>query len=237
MICPYCNTAFIVERAKQQFNNTFVSIDNVNIDKLYIQNISNDFVIEGGTLIKYQGIATKCKIPDTVYSIGRRAFANTMIEAVEFPQNLCKIEENAFWGCSNLKKIILHASVSQIASSAFGGLTELREFDISKCNVDYNILELWRSKKLQKLSISTYTYEYLKKDKISYGNLINELPFQAVDNIFISGEKIDKDVFVKEIKKIEWRKMGVCQYCGGKFTDTLLGFSRVCEKCKRKKDY
>lgn len=69
MICQYCNTPFIVEKAIHNFYNTYnISNSTVNI---YAAN-NNDFVIRAGVLKEYNGAATKVVIPDNVISIEKK---------------------------------------------------------------------------------------------------------------------------------------------------------------------
>ena len=67
------------------------------------------------------------KIPKKVYYIGESAFENTVINSVEFEKGseLKTIKESAFKGCSNLKSIVIPASVTTIGMNAFWDCTNL----------------------------------------------------------------------------------------------------------------
>ena len=67
------------------------------------------------------------KIPKKVYYIGESAFENTVINSVEFEKGseLKTIKESAFKGCSNLKSIVIPASVTTIGTFAFWDCTNL----------------------------------------------------------------------------------------------------------------
>ena len=70
----------------------------------------NDFVIEDGVLIAYEGDSSDVVIPDSVSSIGEEAFRGcTRLTSVEIPSSVSSIGERAFYGCTNLKKF----SISQ----------------------------------------------------------------------------------------------------------------------------
>ena len=81
-ICPYCGTAFIVEKAINNYNVTNqIHAGTVNI---YGGN-SADFVIRGGVLERYNGAATDVVIPNSVRIIGEYAFEKTAVTSVTIP--------------------------------------------------------------------------------------------------------------------------------------------------------
>ena len=67
------------------------------------------------------------KIPKKVHSIYENAFENTVINSVEFEKGskLEIIDKSAFKGCSNLKSIVIPASVTTIGTFAFWDCTNL----------------------------------------------------------------------------------------------------------------
>lgn len=67
------------------------------------------------------------KIPKNVHSIYENAFENTVINSVEFEKGskLETIDKSAFKGCSNLKSIVIPASVTTIGTFAFWDCTNL----------------------------------------------------------------------------------------------------------------
>lgn len=66
-VCPYCGSAFIVEKAINNYNTTnHITANTVNI---YGSNTA-DFIIRAGTLEKYNGASSEVMIPDSVTSIG-----------------------------------------------------------------------------------------------------------------------------------------------------------------------
>lgn len=46
MVCPYCNTPFIVEKAIQNFNTTY----NITAQNVFVQEANREFEIIGGVL-------------------------------------------------------------------------------------------------------------------------------------------------------------------------------------------
>ena len=121
-ICPYCGTAFIVEKAINNYNTTNqIHAGTVNI---YGGN-SADFVIRGGVLEKYNGAATEVVVPNSVKIIGCEAFLNCIgITSVVLPDSVREIrdgsyERGAFAGCTTLISIVIPNSVQKIGSLAF----------------------------------------------------------------------------------------------------------------------
>ncbi len=65
-------------------------------------------------------------------TIGREAFAGTVIEHIVIPEGETKIDPGAFAGCTSLKKIDIPDSVTSIGSSAFEGCSSLVDFELPK---------------------------------------------------------------------------------------------------------
>ena len=72
-ICPFCESAYIVEKAINNYNVT--NNISANVVNVYGGNYA-DFVITAGKLIKYHGASSDVVIPDNVTIIGKEAFAN-----------------------------------------------------------------------------------------------------------------------------------------------------------------
>ena len=141
MICPYCGSAFVVEKAIQNFNNTYNVTNNIAADTVIVKNNPNDseFVIEYDKLKKYQGHSSVVKIPEGTYSIGYHAFggsliapANNNITTVILPDSLKRIEFEAFSYCENLESIKNTSNVEFVGRKAFLN-TKIQELDLSNC--------------------------------------------------------------------------------------------------------
>lgn len=143
MICPYCHTTFIVQKAINQFNNTY----NINAKNVYIQeNTQKDFVIVAGILKKYNGESQEVTIPNNVVEIGDDVFSGMEITKIIIPNSVKRIGKGAFKKCLGLNKIIIPDSVTEINCTAF-----------SNCE---NLVEVKLSKNLQKIKDWTFSYCY-----------------------------------------------------------------------------
>lgn len=129
LVCPYCGSAFIVEKAIQNYNITnHITAQTVNI---YGGN-SADFVITAGKLVKYNGASTDVVIPNTVKIIGYHAFYRCQgLSNVTIPNSVTTIEQNAFEDCSGLLRLTIPNSVTTIGSHAFEGCSSLTSVTIS----------------------------------------------------------------------------------------------------------
>lgn len=132
-ICPYCGTAFVVEKAINNYNTTNqIHADTVNI---YGGN-SADFVIRGGVLVKYNGAATEVVIPNSVKIIGGEncvsgAFSGCIgITSVVLPDSVQEIGDHSFRDCTGLKSVVIPDSVQKIGKFAFEGCCSLASVTI-----------------------------------------------------------------------------------------------------------
>lgn len=128
-ICEHCGSAFIIEKAINNYNVTNnINAEVVNIFNPSSNNTNPDFLIESGKLLRYRGKAQEVVIPDDVYVIGNNAFKNTEIQKVVFHKGVVRIEtstgeessqyKGAFSGCDNLKEVHL-AGIKEIPESTF----------------------------------------------------------------------------------------------------------------------
>ena len=108
-ICPHCGTAFITEKAVNNYyrqTNVTANISqttNINAQTVHLHQdeINRFFVIEDGTLVKYNGKLKKIKIPEGVVALGDHVFSKVDYDEVILPSTLLSIGEGAFDGCSD----------------------------------------------------------------------------------------------------------------------------------------
>lgn len=131
-ICQYCSSAFIVEKAINNYritNNNYINAEVVNI--INAPSTSIDFSIKAGRLVKYQGASIDVIIPKEVTVIGSRAFADLdLIESVVIPKGVKLIESGAFADCLKLERISISDTVEKIDQGAFENCENLVSIDI-----------------------------------------------------------------------------------------------------------
>ena len=102
----------------------------------------SDFVVEGTTLVKYEGTEAAVTIPNYIETIGREAFENNgSLVSVQIPNSVSTIETGAFARCKNLCSVSIPASVSSIAPSSFAGCERLASITIDSNNYSYKCVD------------------------------------------------------------------------------------------------
>ena len=132
-------TAVAFARAGTPFKSKFTYLD------YYIfKDGESEFVVDDGTyrcgIKAYLGNDTNITIPDKingieVASINERCFENSNIESVTLPSSVTSIEQQAFYGCDNLKSINL-SNVKFIGTEAFTNCLSLTD------NIDLSSVEM-----------------------------------------------------------------------------------------------
>ena len=121
-VCEFCKQPFIVEEAINNFNTTY-NITNHNDIKADVVNVyeskTSDFVIRAGELVEYTGESADVIVPNSVSSIGFRAFLNNKICSIKCPSSVKKIRERAFEGCTELRFVIFEAETIETGPDIF----------------------------------------------------------------------------------------------------------------------
>lgn len=129
-ICEFCGSAYIVEKAINNYNITNNNNINANVVNIYGGN-SADFIIRAGTLEKYNGASTDVVIPNTVTCIGQNAFRGCKgLKSIKIPNSVTVIECSAFENCTSLTDIQIPNSVTTIEHDAFCHCTNLTRIEI-----------------------------------------------------------------------------------------------------------
>ena len=113
------------------------------LDYYILKDGESEFVVDDGTyrcgIKAYLGNDTNITIPDKingieVASINERCFKDSNIESVTLPSSVTSIEQQAFYGCNNLKSINL-SNVKTIGTEAFTNCPSLTDnIDLSSVN-------------------------------------------------------------------------------------------------------
>jgi len=120
-----------------------------------------DYIMDGTTLVKYNGSEPSITIPNSVSRIGPEAFSGNAnlsslvisasvetvdfsafenckkLESVVFEEGVRAIGSSAFSGCDSLSKVSMGEKVSKIGSAAFAKCTSLSNIDIVSSNDDF----------------------------------------------------------------------------------------------------
>lgn len=165
----YDDIELISEKERNQ------SLKKITVTEKSLKYKSIDGIIyskDGKCLAKCPITKEHVDIPDTVESIGTKAFQNNHnISEIKFPQNVKNILSSAFDGCYNLKSITLNEGLQKIADNAFKGNPNLRFVDIPE-SVEYIGVNNFESviKFTMKRPPDFLVNEFTKKDN---GNLIS----------------------------------------------------------------
>ncbi len=112
------------------------SLQNILVDENNLNYKSIDgnlYSKDGKTLIQYAigKTATEFVVPDSVTSIGERAFLNcTSLQSIVIPDSVTSIGDYAFYYCTSLQSIVIPDSVTSIGERAFYYCTSLQSIEI-----------------------------------------------------------------------------------------------------------
>ena len=88
----------------------------------------NDFVIEDGKLLKYNGNDNNVIIPDdgSFTSLGDDCFLGCeSLESITIPESVTALGDECFYYCTSLKSITLPESVTSLGKDCFHGCVNL----------------------------------------------------------------------------------------------------------------
>lgn len=170
--------------------------------------------------------------------IRRSAFYNcTKLKEVILPNTVKIIEEGAFSSCSNIEKVKLSESLTEITGNNWS-YTKIREISIPKSVKVIKSYALRNFNQLEKLDLSNTNIEIIEENAIS-GDIIKELilpnSLKQIYSNSLSVSKLEKIVFPKKMEIIPERfcssqynlkevvlpenvktiKNGAFQYCRG----------------------
>ena len=95
----------------------------------------DDFVIQGRTLVKYNGMGGEVTVPDGVEVLAQWAFESARVTKVNLPESLKEIECYCFYGCRELEDITLPASLEKLGNmQAFAYNHSLKAINVAEGN-------------------------------------------------------------------------------------------------------
>ena len=134
--CPECKATFVVAKAINFYNAASVHAlhyepNNAAPRESRDVTPSADFVIQDGTLVKYNGSASDVVVPDGVRVIGTGAFRdNPGLTSIVIPHSVTRIEDYAFANCIRLAGGAIANGLTSIGKRAFAGCVSLTRFVI-----------------------------------------------------------------------------------------------------------
>lgn len=139
------------------FDETDHNIDGIadapTIDGLPNVNVE-EFEVEDGVLLGYHGNGGNVVIPDNVNRIGNSAFQGcTGLTSITIPNSVTSIGSSAFQGCRYLESVIIPDSVKSIGSSAFLGCKYLASVTIGDGVTDIGNKAFYRCMVLTSITI------------------------------------------------------------------------------------
>ncbi len=159
------------------------------------------------------------KIPKKVYYIGESAFENTVINSVEFEKGskLETIDKSAFKGCSNLKSIVIPASVTTIGTFAFWDCTNLTSVTFEEGSELETLNDLFKNTCITEFTIPKSVTEIAPCAFIGLSSLtkvvfeddsnVTVLPYQLFDGCYnLTTVYFGKNSKIKTIDNWAFRK-------------------------------
>lgn len=96
-----------------------------------VEKSADDFVIEDGVVIGYNGSDDDIVIPEGVVGIGQEAFRNcTALKRVTLPEGLTYIDNMGFYSQGKLEEIVFPSTLKSIGSYAFGNCSALKDLEL-----------------------------------------------------------------------------------------------------------
>ncbi len=126
----FASCGFLTDITVDKKNETYMSIDGVL------------FSNGGNTLRAFpRGRTGSYIVPEQTLEIDCYAFAYSGLDEIILHDNIRRINEGAFKGCSNLKYIRLPKAIKYISGSAFDGCTEMSNIIVDESCSNYRVID------------------------------------------------------------------------------------------------
>ena len=135
--------------------------------------------------VEYEGVAY------AVTSIGRDAFYQCGLTSVTIPNSVTSIGERAFSGCNGLKSVTIPNSVTSIGYGAFAGCTGLKSVTIPNSVTSIGDQAFYNCSGLTSVHIS----DLEAWCKIKFGSSFFSNPLYYAGHLYLNGEEI-KDLVI-----------------------------------------
>lgn len=176
--------------------------------------VEEDLIVKDGKLYAYKGVGKNLTLPESVKTVGTFAFqyANSLTE-ITLSTALKRVENDAFGGCSSLKKVIYSGTASQFTAVSVGGGNEILSSSTLSCakvkvtftaeGISQTVTVTAGSKPsvpaeltLAKKGNALYDYEFA-------GWRMNGILYKEVPTLTVDGTLVAEFVQVKRVLSVE----------------------------------
>ena len=122
----------LTSRTKGTAYITVEAVGNSRLNKRLKVTVSSDYRIINNTLYDYYG-GSECVIPSNlnIMNIDEECFQNhTELRRVVLPATLTSIPKNAFKGCTNLEEVVIPGKCATVGENAFEGCQKLTKLEL-----------------------------------------------------------------------------------------------------------
>jgi hypothetical protein len=138
-------------------------------------------------------------IPDTVTSIGTRAFLGANLATLTIPDSVINIGERAFYGCNRLTSVTIGNSVTSIGPEAFRNCSNLTSLTLGNSVTSIGNYAFQNCTKLggtfiipdSVTSIGNYAFQYCRFTSLIIGAGVTSIGNLAFDNSYITSVRFD----------------------------------------------
>lgn len=159
-----------------------------NLESITVSPDNPYYSSEGNCLLYGSYLIRGCKasvIPDNVRKIGELAFSGcSPLSSINIPDGVTSIGKSAFIGCSSLTSITIPANVTNVGDSAFEGCENLKTVYIHSVDVAKN---LSRDTSCGHLGYYADTI-YVASNIVTVGNHIATMPYKT-EGVTVNGAK------------------------------------------------
>lgn len=189
---------------------------------------STDFIIDGTTLVSYEGSESSVTIPSKITTIAREAFQNNgSLVKVTIPDSVEVIEPEAFAECKNLSSVSIPKSVVEIGPSAFAGCERLESITIDRYNTTFlcsdgalynlneaKLVQVFAGREGKKFTIPNYIKDIDRYafwgceslETVTVGSGLNSIPAYAFSNM----PNLKEIILPSSITEIEMKAFENC---------------------------
>lgn len=134
---------------------------------------NQEFIIESGVLLKYNGCESHVEIPPKVTAVGKGAFAyNKSLRGITVPDGVTVIHQGAFQHCTLLTEVSLPESLVQIEEYAFQHCYSLEQLALPTGLKELGMYAFEYCKRLRRITLSQ-TVTTVEKSTFSHCDLLD----------------------------------------------------------------